>query len=37
VGWLLAPFYICLLNAAALAGGWRFLLGRQSVIWHKVR
>lgn len=37
VGWLLAPFYICLLNAAALAGGWRFLLGKQSVVWRKVR
>jgi len=35
--WLLAPFYICLLNAAALAGGWRFLRGKQSVIWAKVR
>ena len=35
--WLLAPFYICMLNAAALVGGWRFLTGRQSVIWRKVR
>jgi len=48
VGWLLAilgrpsrlllpPFYVCLLNAAALAGGWRHLTGRQSVVWRKVR
>lgn len=37
IGWLLAPFYVCLLNAAALAGGWRHLRGRQSVVWRKVR
>ena len=37
VRWLLAPFYICLLNAAALAGGWRYLRGSQSVLWRKVR
>ncbi|MBN1401434.1 MAG: glycosyltransferase family 2 protein, partial [Anaerolineae bacterium] len=37
VGWLLAPFYVCFLNAAALAGGWRFLWGRQPVVWRKVR
>jgi cellulose synthase/poly-beta-1,6-N-acetylglucosamine synthase-like glycosyltransferase len=37
VRWLLAPFYIVLLNAAALAGGWRYLTGRQSVVWRKVR
>jgi len=37
VRWLLAPFYVCLLNAAALAGGWRFLFGKQSVVWSKVR
>ena len=35
--WLLAPFYICMLNAAALAGGWRFLRGKQPVAWDKVR
>ncbi|MBM3187617.1 MAG: glycosyltransferase family 2 protein [Chloroflexi bacterium] len=35
--WLVGPFYVCLLNAAALAGGWRFLMGRQSVVWEKVR
>lgn len=37
VRWLAAPFYICMLNAAALAGGWRFLRGRQSVAWDKAR
>jgi len=34
---LLAPFYICMLNATALAGGWRYLRGKQSVLWAKVR
>jgi biofilm PGA synthesis N-glycosyltransferase PgaC len=34
---LVLPFYVCLLNAAALAGGWRFLRGKQSVVWRKVR
>jgi biofilm PGA synthesis N-glycosyltransferase PgaC len=34
---LVLPFYVCLLNAAALAGGWRFLRGKQSVAWRKVR
>jgi poly-beta-1,6-N-acetyl-D-glucosamine synthase len=37
INWLLAPFYICMLNGTALAGGWRFVRGRQSVIWKKVR
>lgn len=37
VGCLLAPFYLCMLNAAALAGGWRFITGRQPVAWEKVR
>jgi biofilm PGA synthesis N-glycosyltransferase PgaC len=37
VRWLAAPFYVCLLNAAALAGGWRFLRGRQPVAWDKAR
>ena len=37
VGWLLAPFYVCMLNAAALVGGRRFLAGRQPVTWKKVR
>ena len=36
-GWVAAPFYVCMLNAAALAGGWRFLRGRQSVVWDKAR
>ena len=35
--WLLAPFYVVMLNAAALVGGWRFLRGRQSAVWQKVR
>ena len=34
---LYVPFYICLLNGAALVGGWRFLRGRQSVVWQKAR
>jgi cellulose synthase/poly-beta-1,6-N-acetylglucosamine synthase-like glycosyltransferase len=34
---LYVPFYICLLNAAALVGGWRYLTGRQSVVWKKAR
>jgi hypothetical protein len=33
----LAPFYVVMLNAAALVGGWRFLRGRQSAVWQKVR
>jgi len=37
INWLLAPFYVCMLNGTALAGGWRFVRGRQSVIWEKVR
>ena len=37
LGGLLIPFYLCLLNAAALAGGIRFLRGRQPVTWDKVR
>ncbi len=37
VGWLLAPFYVCMLNAAALVGGWRYLRGRETVLWRKVR
>lgn len=31
------PFYVCLLNAAALVGGWRYLRKGQSVLWKKVR
>jgi cellulose synthase/poly-beta-1,6-N-acetylglucosamine synthase-like glycosyltransferase len=48
VGWFLAargkrprgallPFYLCLLNAAALVGGWRYLRGKQPVLWARVR
>lgn len=37
VGWFLAPFYLCMLNTAALVGGWRFITGRQPVAWKKVR
>ncbi|MFH1084179.1 MAG: glycosyltransferase family 2 protein [Chloroflexota bacterium] len=37
LGWLLAPFYVCFLNAVALAGGWRYLRGKQSVVWRKAR
>ncbi len=37
VGWFLAPFYFCMLNAAAIVGGWRFITGRQPVTWEKVR
>ena len=37
MGWMLAPFYICFLNTAALAGGHRYLRGSQSVLWRKVR
>jgi poly-beta-1,6-N-acetyl-D-glucosamine synthase len=36
-GWLAAPLAVCLLNAAALAGGWRYLRGRHTVLWPKVR
>ena len=35
--WLQVPFYVCLLNAAALVGGFRCLTGRQSVLWQKAR
>lgn len=37
VWWLQMPFYVCLLNAAALVGGYRYLTGRQSVLWQKAR
>ena len=37
IWWLQMPFYVCLLNAAALVGGYRYLTGRQSVLWHKAR
>lgn len=35
--WLVLPFYLCLLNVAALVGGWRYLRKSQSVLWEKVR
>lgn len=37
VGILYAPFYVCLLNAAALVGGYRFLSGRGTVLWQRER
>jgi len=37
VRWLQMPFYVCLLNAAALVGGFRYFTGRQSVLWQKAR
>ncbi len=36
-GWLAAPLTVCLLNGAALAGGWRYLRGQHTVLWPKVR
>lgn len=30
-------YYFCAVNMAAAIGLWRYLLGRQSVIWHKVQ
>jgi len=36
-GWLMAPLYVVMLNAAALVGGWRYLTGRQSAVWRKAR
>lgn len=36
-GWLAAPLAVCMLNAAALVGGWRYLRGRYTVLWPKVR
>ena len=37
IGILYAPFYVCLLNAAALVGGYRFLSGRGTVLWQRER
>ena len=37
LGWLLAPFYVSMLNAAALVGGWRYLRGKETVLWRKAR
>jgi poly-beta-1,6-N-acetyl-D-glucosamine synthase len=31
------PYYFCAVNMAAAIGLWRYLLGRQSVTWHKVQ
>ncbi len=36
-GLLAAPLAVCMFNAAALAGGWRYLRGRHTVLWSKVR
>ncbi len=36
-GWLAAPLAVVMLNAAALAGGWRYLRGQHTVLWPKVR
>ncbi|HHX45097.1 MAG TPA: glycosyltransferase family 2 protein [Chloroflexi bacterium] len=36
-GWLMAPLYVVMLNAAALVGGLRHLTGRQSAVWQKAR
>lgn len=36
-GPLAVPLAVVLLNAAALAGAWRYLRGTQSVAWKKVR
>lgn len=36
-GWLMAPLYLVMLNAAALVGGWRYLVGRQTAVWRKAR
>lgn len=32
-----AAFYLLFANAAAAAGGWRYLTGRQTSVWKKVR
>lgn len=34
---LQVPFYFVFLNLAALRGAWRFLRGRQSVLWEKAQ
>jgi cellulose synthase/poly-beta-1,6-N-acetylglucosamine synthase-like glycosyltransferase len=36
-GWFALPLQVALLNASALAGGVRFLRGRTTVLWPKVR
>lgn len=35
--WAVAIFYALMLHAAALAGGWRYVTGRQTVLWRQVR
>jgi hypothetical protein len=30
-------FYFCFANAAVMAGFWRYLTGRQDILWKKVR
>lgn len=36
-GWLALPLQFVMLNASALAGGVRYLLGRTTVLWPRVR
>ncbi|MHB1319071.1 MAG: glycosyltransferase family 2 protein [Anaerolineae bacterium] len=36
-GWLALPLQVALLNASALAGGLRYLRGRTTVLWPRVR
>jgi hypothetical protein len=36
-GWLSAPFYFVLMNAAVYAGAIRYLRGGQSAQWKRVR
>jgi biofilm PGA synthesis N-glycosyltransferase PgaC len=33
--WLFIPYYFCMMNAAMIAGVFRFLSGRQTVFWEK--
>ncbi|MBC7317333.1 MAG: hypothetical protein H5T70_13000, partial [Chloroflexi bacterium] len=35
--WVIAIFYALMLHGAAWVGGWRYLTGRQSVLWQQVR
>ncbi len=35
--WAVSIFYALMLHMAALAGGWRYLTGRQTVLWRQVR
>ena len=36
-GLLAAPLAVCMFNAAALVGGWRYIRGQYTVLWPKVR